>query len=340
MKSRPRKFRLLSLYSGAGGLDQGFELTNRFETAMCVENESIFAETLRINQSSGFLEGAKIVQSDVSSAYTSRIASNVFSGIAPDGVVGGPPCQSFSVRGKRLGLRDPRSEETFRFMRWVGKLRPRFFLMENVPRILQLEDGLILDRIVSAAESYNYEVSYAVLCAADFGSATARRRAFIVGWHEGPPFVFPRPTHSAAGSEDGLHEYVSSGSALAGLPSPTYDGPGIPQGHIGVRHTPPVEARFARLRPGQQDDVRKRTRLDASKPSPTLVAGNLEQIRSHIHPTEPRELTNRESARIHSFPDHFTFAGNHAAMGKQIANSVPIPLARALADRISVTLDE
>lgn len=334
------KHRLLSLYSGAGGLDQGFEQTARFESIVCVEMQIQFATTLRDNRSRGFLPNVVVLQESVSDLKPDAVIEEHFGGDKPDGIIGGPPCQSYSVRGKRLGLKDSRSDETFRFMEWVAAIQPRFFLMENVPRMLKLEEGAIRKRIYELGSLAGYSMAHSVLNAADYGSATRRRRAFIVGLLGPEPFTFPSATHAAVGADvEGLADHVSSGSALAGLPAPGFIKPGSPQGHLGIRHTPPVIKRFDQLAPGQQDNVRKRTRLDATKPSPTLVAGNLHEIRSHIHPTEPRELTNRESARLHGFDDRFTFDGNHAAMGKQVANSVPIPLAKALATQIASTLD-
>ena len=109
---------------------------------------------------------------------------------------------------------------------------------------------------------------------------------------------------------------------------------------MAIKHNQRVVERFGRLALGQIDKVRQRWRLPLDSPSPSLVAGNLQGIRSHIHPTEPRELTNRESARLHGFPDSFRFSGNHAAVGKQIANSVPIPFATALANSVADYLDE
>jgi DNA (cytosine-5)-methyltransferase 1 len=340
MNDRRSKYSLLSLYTGAGGLDQGFEKTSRFKTLVCVEKQRQFAATLRTNQPNGFVPHANILEKAVEELDPHCVMSKHFNGLSPDGIIGGPPCQAYSVRGKRLGLEDARSNETFRFLEWVVSLRPRFFLMENVPRMLKIQDGEVLKRIRLVSESAGYSVSHKVLSAADYGSATRRQRVFIVGLLRGPLFSFPRQTHKEqVQSLNGYKPHVASGTALAGLPVPGFEADGVPQGHIAVRHTAVVRERFRGLLPGQQDNVRKRTRLDAGKPSPTLVAGNLEQTRSHIHPVEPRELTNRESARIHGFSDDFVFSGNHAAMGVQIANSVPIPLARALAEAIATHLD-
>jgi DNA (cytosine-5)-methyltransferase 1 len=337
---RSRKtFQLLSLFSGAGALDFGFELTGRFHTRACIELEPIFCRTLRGNQQRGFISGASVINEDVATTCKDTILATCFDGKSPAGIIGGPPCETFSVRGTKKGLDDSRGILVFTFLEWVSALKPRFFLMENVPPLARLNDGATLSALSKSARSAGYAVTHAILNAADFGAATKRQRLFLIGIQGKCPFTFPEPTHSAAVDLLSKQPYVTVGDVLKGLPDLGWTEPGTPQGHIGVRHKPHVEARFATLKQGQQDNIRKRTRLHLGRPSPTLVAGNLHEIRSHIHPTEPRELTNRESARIHGFPDKFIFEGGHAAMGKQIANSVPIPLAQALAQAIAIHLD-
>jgi DNA (cytosine-5)-methyltransferase 1 len=335
----PEKYSLLSLFSGAGALDCGFELTARFRTRACIELEPIFCRTLAGNQQRGYISEAAVINEDVATASKNTILDAYFDGKSPAGIIGGPPCETFSVRGSKKGLNDKRGMLVFSFLEWVLALKPRFFLMENVPPLARLNGGATLDALAGSARSSGYAVTHAILNAADFGAATKRQRLFLIGMLKNPPFTFPDPTHSGVLGALPKQSYVTVGDALRGLPDVSWAEPGMPQGHIGVRHTPHVEARFAALKQGQQDNIRKRTRLHLERPSPTLVAGNMIQIRSHIHPTAPRELTNRESARLHGFPDEFVFEGGHAAMGKQIANSVPIPLAQTLAQAIASHLD-
>jgi DNA (cytosine-5)-methyltransferase 1 len=236
-------------------------------------------------------------------------------------------------------MTDPKGMLVSTFMDWVIALRPRFFLMENVPPLAKLNDGETLRLLCGKAAAAGYAVSHSILNAADYGAPTNRRRLIVIGVLGEVPFRFPDSTHSNDADLLSKQPYVTSGQALAGLPKFGWSAPGVPQGHLGIRHTPSVAARFAGLKQGQQDNIRKRTRLHLDRPAPTLVAGNLKGIRSHIHPTEPRELTNRESARLHGFDDEFEFAGNHSAIGKQIANSVPIALARALGNSLAEYLD-
>lgn len=337
-KSKP-KFTLLSLFSGAGALDQGFDLTGQFVTRACVEYEPIFCRTLELNKPKGFLSQAVVINSSVTEIDPEHVKETYFGGVSPDGIIGGPPCETFSVRGKKRGLNDPKGSLVFTFLDWVVALKPKFFLMENVPPLATLNGGSTIEALCDVASRAGYSVAFSILNAADFGAPTKRRRLFLVGILDGAPLDWPEATHCETPSLFFKKPYITAGDALAGLPECGWVEPGVPQGHIGVRHTAVVVERFAGLKQGQQDNVRKRTKLHLQKPSPTLVAGNLQGIRSHIHPIEPRELTNRESARLHGFEDSFVFAGGHAAMGKQIANSVPIALASAIARAIAAHLE-
>ena len=333
------KLELLSLFSGAGGLDHGFESTGHFVTKVCIESEPIFCRTLKANQEEGYFKSAKILNLDLRSLKPSDFLRQNRTIGTPAGIIGGPPCETFSIRGKKLGLSDPKGALIFSFMEWVLAIKPAFFLMENVPPLATLNGGETIAALAEQASRAGYAVSFSILNAADFGAPTKRRRLFLVGILGGPLFAWPEATHFETPFPFSKQPYVTVGDALKGLPEPSWNEPGEPQGHLGVRHTAAVIARFAVLKQGQEDRVRKRTRLHLGRPSQTLVAGNLQGIRSHIHPTEPRELTNRESARLHGFDDSFVFKGGHAAMGKQIANSVPIALARAMGNAIAAHLD-
>lgn len=332
---------LLSLFSGAGGLDYAFESTGEYSVDLAVEFQPEFCETLRINQLNGYLDNATILQEDITQIRPSDVRKLFLNHRTPDGVIGGPPCESFAQSGKRMGREDKRGTLVFHFADWVKEIKPKFFLMENVPGIISIEGGKLLTDLMGVFESSGFNVTSQVLNSADFGAATYRKRLIIVGVRDWRGFEFPEPTHEpkdSFGPLMGLAPYKTVRDAIGNLPSPAIKEPGFPQGHVMVSHSDEVRARFAALPEGRRDHIRRRTRLKWAGQSPSLLAGNLGGIRSHIHPSEPRELTNRESARIQGFPDDFCFSGNHAAIGKQIANSVPVPLAVAMARRIAATM--
>ena len=333
------KYKILSLFTGAGGLDIGFELTGKYQTHLAVESEPVFCETLRENQKRGYLKAATIIHDLVEHVSPNYLRSRGFNGEPCDGIIGGPPCQSFSAIGNRKGVEDPRGMQIFQFARLVSEHVPRFFVMENVPPLERVNGGAVIEELERTFKSSGYKTRRKVLCSADYGSPTIRKRLFIVGIR-GADFEFPAKSHTDPTELriEGVRDWVSVGDALKGLPLAALKPPGEPQGHFVVNHCEEVKERFNRLRPGQKDYIRKRTRLDITRPSVSMIAGTLSGVRSHIHPSLPRELTLRECARIHGFSDDFVFCGNHAAVGKQIANSVPIALSRSIASALSEAL--
>lgn len=330
---------ILSLFSGAGALDLAFERTGLFSTSIFVEYEPEFARTLRTNQLRGMLSSGLVIEDDVRTLDPQEVISRAPSPMS--GIIGGPPCEAFSSMGRRQGAADPRGLLVRDFARWVSILRPGFFVMENVPQLATLDNGELLANIEAGLRGDGYSITVQVLNAADFGAPTSRRRLFMVGTL--PPWTFdpPVPTHHdpQLPRSQGGAAWRTVRDALTGLPAPQPNAPAAVSHHRIVQHTPEVRDRFQALRPGSYDNIRKRSRLALDRPSPSLIAGNLKGTRSHIHPIEPRELTNRECARLQGFPDDFEFEGRPAAVAKQIANAVPVELGIAVARSLSQTKD-
>jgi DNA (cytosine-5)-methyltransferase 1 len=328
-------YKIVSTFSGAGGLDYGFEKTGLFQTMLAIENQSLFSDTYKVNRRLGHLSATKLIESDIRDVNFKNEWKTVCpKELNPDGLIGGPPCESFSVRGNRKGVGDERGTLVYKFMECVQELKPRFFLMENVKQLGTQDGGKIFLGLIDKAEQLGYRTTYKIVKSCDYGAATIRERLIFIGVQEGE-YIFPNSTHGK-----GLLPVVTVGDVFKGLNEAKKKPPGQPQGHIMINHTPPVIERFKKLKPGKECPIRKRVRLRNDKPSQTLYAGNLQGTRWHIHPTLPREITNREAARIHGFPDDYVFCGGHAAMAKQIANSVPIPVASSLAHSLGVFLDE
>jgi DNA (cytosine-5)-methyltransferase 1 len=286
-----------------------------------------------MNQKGNRIGRGAIIESSVSDLNPEDFRPQLIAHRGLRALVGGPPCESFSSLGKQNGRNDERGKQVFVFADWAAKLPFDLFILENVPGLLSIEQGRVFSDLLENFRTSGFAVSHRVLCAADYGAATIRKRLFIVGVRKLPTFIFPAATHSehkAHNFSSNLHPWVSSREALDGLPPATKEGL-VPQWHRLIIHTPEVAARFKALPPGAVDRVRKRNRLHPDRPAPGLYAGNMRGVRSHIHPFEPRELTNREAARLQGFPDDYVFNGNRIAVGKQIANAVPIKLARALA---------
>lgn len=327
-RARGPLLEIISLFTGAGGLDLAAEQTGRIRTVARVEMQEQFCETLRLAESAGHLAKAALFAEDIRTVSAGDVIASVPRSDLPRGVIGGPPCETFSTMGRRRGINDPRGALVLAFADFVMKSQADFFVLENVPQLEKSGGGELFRELLSRFRDAEYAVAHRVLKAADYGAATVRQRLFIVGVRSGNPYYFPEPTHSPDGSTG--ERWVGAGAALRGLPKPAAKSPGRPSGHFLVHHTPGVIERFSGIPAGGYDYVRRRSRLTLEDPSVSLVAGNLKGTRAHIHPVEHRELTNRECARIQGFPDDFEFFGSPAAVSKQITNAVPIPLGRAM----------
>ena len=189
--------KIISLFSGAGGMDIGFKNAG-FEVAVAVEQDSACCETLRANN-----PNLSIIEGDICAVTSNEIlaAANLQPTEAAL-VIGGPPCQSFSLAGKRMGMSDPRGMLLIEFVRVVRETLPKVFVLENVKGMLNWAGGKAMEAIneeftqefFHEGNSYNYKVSYQVLKASDFGVPQHRERVFVVGNRLEKVFKFPEPT--------------------------------------------------------------------------------------------------------------------------------------------------
>jgi DNA (cytosine-5)-methyltransferase 1 len=192
--------KIISLFSGAGGMDIGFHKAG-FETAVAVEQDSSCCATLRRN-----MPNVSVLEGDINKLSTLEILKVAgMKPLEPALVIGGPPCQSFSLAGKRMGMDDPRGKLVLEFIRVVREALPVAFVMENVKGLANWSEGKALDAILSEASQeilyddkmYKYEVSYKILNAVDYGVPQFRERIIIVGNRIGKKFNFPMPTHKS-----------------------------------------------------------------------------------------------------------------------------------------------
>jgi DNA (cytosine-5)-methyltransferase 1 len=345
----------ISLYTGVGGLDFGFEAAG-FETAAAAELDSAACATLRQNRSWPVLEG------DIHDYSSEAILSA--GGIKPgdaDILIAGPPCQPFSksgywVKGDALRLDDPRADTLTAYLRVLRDARPKTFLLENVYGLAykDKDEGLryLLQGIeqINRETGSNYHVTWKMLNAAHFGVPQIRERVFLIGSRDGTPFQFPKPTHCAADNEElrseGLEPFRTAWDAIGDLPRNPKDPslkvggkwadllPSIPEGNNYLWHT---------NRGGGEPLFGWRTRywsfmLKLSKrlPSWTIQA----QPGSSIGPFHwsNRKLTAQEMCRIQTFPDGLTFDCGRTDVQKMLGNAVPSLLAEVLAREIRYQL--
>jgi DNA (cytosine-5)-methyltransferase 1 len=346
----------VSLFSGGGGMDIGVESVG-FKNAACVEFDQHAAETLRFN-ALRMKSSTKIVEADIRLVDPLSLAKP---GI--DLLHGGPPCQAFSLIGKRGSLTDERGPLLFEMIRFATALKPRVILLEQVKGLLSARDekgeaGGVFKQFIGKLESLDYCVKWAVLCAADYGIPQLRERVFIVATRGENGFSFPPPTHADDPEETPLFKlkpYVGSGVALFGLPAPVKKGeePKFPN-HVDVtpdrdreRIHPVGEGGFLAGAPNASSELKRNlTKKDTTKyrrlhrlePSLTIRCGEI-----FFHPVEDRYLTPRELLRLHGYPDDHVLCGpirsragrvSNLDQHRLVANSVPPPLARAVAGQI------
>jgi len=192
--------KVISLFSGAGGFDIGFEQAG-FEIVVAVESDPSCCNTLRKNK-----PHLQVIESDICQVTGAEIlkAAGLKKGDAAL-VIGGPPCQSFSLAGKRMGLNDVRGSMILQFSRLVHEILPKAFVMENVKGMLNWENGKAIEAVLNEFrepafyknKKYIYDVTYSVLNAVNFGVPQKRERLFIIGNRLGKKYSFPEPTHGS-----------------------------------------------------------------------------------------------------------------------------------------------
>ncbi len=328
-----RQIRVLSLFSGAGGLDIGFRDAG-FQIIESVEIEKKFCASLMANSGEGkYFDQAKVNCLDIRK-YTPSFKSVDF-------IIGGPPCQTFSAAGRRangvLGTDDARGTLFQEYARLLATLQPKGFLFENVYGIVGAQGGKPWSEILSYFSKVGYELHYRVLDAADYGAPQHRERLIIVGLKEGD-YRFPRPLFGP----DSVNQspFYTAAEAIATAPQDDNGIPPVIGGRYGdlIPEIPPglnysyftekmgnPKAIFA-WRSKFSDFMYK---ADPETPVRTIKAQG-GQYTGPFH-WENRHFTVPEYKRLQTFPDSYIIAGGRQTQIQQIGNSVPPQLARILA---------
>jgi DNA (cytosine-5)-methyltransferase 1 len=210
-------------------------------------------------------------------------------------------------------------------------LRPKVFVLENVPGLLKIDGGKEVGEIVAFVRDLGYSViEPTIVEAADYGVPQYRRRLLIAGAKGGRAPFLPERTHGGDSSLFGqaLRPHINVAQALKDLPSDATN-------HVPRQHTAGSLERYKKLSFGKREKLGRVDRLDPRRPSKTVIAGGMNGGgRSHLHPFLARTLTVRECARLQTFPDHFEFFGNMSRQFTQVGNAVPPLLAEVIARAI------
>lgn len=341
----------IDLFSGAGGFTIGFAKSG-WKPLLSVDINKNVSATHKINMPQlPYLEG------DLGNVDYRKSITAKFKGKEIALVVGGPPCQGFSIFGKRRFVNtkgydphiDPRNKLVYAFLDFVKEINPRWFLMENVPGLTNLDDGLFLEVLIKEFKELGYDnTEFRVLNAADYGVPQLRKRLIIIGNRTGHIIPWPKKKYFL-NPKDWQRPYRTVGEVISDL---TTENSYIKaSNHVPMNHKPLLVERYKYIEEGKRLDISKlptelksgyRTeevknyshvfkRLDRSKPATTMVPGH---NAFPIHPFLNRALTVREAARIQTFPDELIFQGNRQEQCIQVGNAFPPLLAEILANCI------
>jgi DNA (cytosine-5)-methyltransferase 1 len=334
-------YRVVSLFTGAGGIDLGFEAAGA-KIMFSADNMPEACETIRFNFPKSFVYGPPLHDGEIAEVNQDTIYRSTGLGKGDiDILIAGPPCQPFSVAAaqrflksdskfKRKGYEcEDRGQLIFQALRIIQELLPRVFLIENVEGIATIDNGKSIKfiRDYLAKEGYNVTRPF-TLDAMHYGVPQHRQRVFIVGNRGMSQFTVPDPEKYHQVWLCPSVPYHTVSQALLGF---DYS---LPNSDIRNHKEGSIE-RYKKLEYGQREPLGRVDRLDPLKPAKTVIAGGSRGGgRSHLHPFVARTLSVRECARLQTFPDTFVFFGKIGRQFTQVGNAVPPLLAEILAREI------
>jgi DNA (cytosine-5)-methyltransferase 1 len=321
----------IELFAGCGGLSTGF-LDAGLNIAAGFELDARAIDAYNYNHN---YRGGRGFIADLSVSAGKELLGQA--GIdRADFVIGGPPCQPFSIAGKRQGKRDIRADLIGHFIRLIDELKPVAFMLENVPNLAAISGGEFLDDILAELHALGYAVGHSVVSAADYGVPQNRKRLVVLGLKGKKSVRFPVPTHGTP-----EHPFMSTSDAIGDLPDAGEFGETGIYNHEPTVHSADMIERLSSLEPGKRERGSFHDRLHPERPSFTLRAGsgNFSPLRP-IHYKYHRVITVRESARLQGFSDDFRWPDRIPRLQqyRQVGNAVPPPMARAFAECLAIQM--
>ena len=346
------KPKVIDLFAGVGGLSLGFE-NKGFDIILANEYDANIAEAYRLNH-----KNTKMIVGDITRLDLENIFSQYENEI--DVVIGGPPCQGFSQKGKRKSINDKRNFLFQYYIKVVELVKPKYFVMENVPNLLTTENGFFGNEIKELFKELGYNLIAGVLNAADYCVPQNRKRAVIIGkLNSTVPLELPKPHKKKTTIWEAISDlaYLNSGegetiSKYKNPPQSEYQkrlrrNSDLLNNHIATKHSKLALERLNLIPPEKGKETLPKEHLTKSIYSGTWSRmkkdGQSVTITTRFdtpssgeftHPFLNRAITVREAARIQSFPDTFIFTGNKMSQMKQVGNAVPPLMAEAIADVI------
>jgi DNA-cytosine methyltransferase len=349
------KFKILDLFSGAGGFSCGMDKNKNFETVLGLDFDKNAIETFNNN-----IKGAYGIVGDITDQEVKKLIIKESKLLGVNMIIGGPPCQGFSLKGKQLGLEDPRNFLFREYIEIVSEIKPEVFVIENVKNLINACNGYFINEIRERFSKLGYIVNYGVLNAKDFGVPQNRERAIIIG---SLSRSIPLPKGNSeniitvrdaisdlsylnSGQGEDVSEYINEsksnyqkklrGKKLYNHKATNHSKLALEKLKMvppeGDKSSIPVELH------GKQKFLTTWSRLKWDDVSPTIdTRFDTPSNGRNSHPILHRAITPREAARIQGFDDDFQFFGPKTSICRQIGNAVPPLMAKAIADTIYET---
>lgn len=351
------QFFILDMFAGAGGISCGLEQIEGFKTVLATDFNEPTLKTFKYNH-----PDAECVLGDITDINIKEKVVNLSKKFKVNMIVGGPPCQGFSNKGKKLGLADERNFLFLEYIDMVEKIKPEIFIIENVKNMVSCADGYFINEIVTTFKNMGYNIDYRILNASNFGVPQTRERTIIIG-SKSFKFDFDDLTqeeYKKVTVRDAISDlsYLNSGegnmvSEYKNNSESDYQkmlrnvNDNKLYNHKATNHSDIALKKLALIPPeGNKSDLPKElhgnqkfkttwSRLEWDKQSPTIdTRFDTPSNGKNSHPYLDRSITPREAARIQSFPDGYRFLGRKTEICKQIGNAVPPLLAKAIGKAI------
>ena len=360
MNKNKVNYRVLDLFCGAGGFSYGIDKNLHFKTVLALDFNENALKTFKYN-----MPEAEVVLGDITNSIIKKTVIEKSKKNNVNMIIGGPPCQGFSLKGKKLGLKDSRNYLFKEYLNIVEELKPRIFIIENVKALLSTSEGWFRKQILSKIQLLGYYVDYGVLTASNFGVPQVRQRAVFICCRD-KKILLPKPTvDKVVTVREAISDlaYLNSGEGAveqdySTLPTSAYQeimrkGALKLYNHKASNHAQIAIKKLEMIPPecgkehlpkellGNQKFSGTWGRLKWDLPSPTIdTRFDACSNGTNNHPFLNRAITPREAARLQSFDDKFIFLGSKVAVRQQIGNAVPPLMAKAIADTIYNELGE
>ena len=329
--------KVISLFSGCGGLDLGFEKAG-FEVPIANDFDSAIWETFKINHPK-----TKLIEGDIRKVSEMDFPDEI------DGIIGGPPCQSWSEAGAMKGIEDARGKLFYEYIRILKSKKPKFFLAENVSGMLSARHSDAVKNIISMFEDCGYNVSITLVNAKDYGVAQERKRVFYIGFRKDLNVNFEFPKGSTENDEDKitLKDIIwdLKDTAVPALDKNNHNPEAINNNEYFIGSYSPIFMSRNRVKSWDEQGFTvqasgRQCQLHPQAPKMINKEKNKYQFvegKEHLY----RRMTVREVARIQGFPDDFKFIYTKVDNGyKMIGNAVPVNLAYEIALAIKQALSK